>query len=198
MLSHTIIPWITSSKSVTSQGTLLGNWASEMWYFQGVGNEMSFIQMFKERLTDIYLQTWRAGVSESEKLRTYRSFKFNLATEKYLTVVTNYKFRKSLTKFRCSNHSLRIESGRKDKIDYENRICMMCTLGKVENEFHFLLECPFYESLRVKYLHQYRNGNQNTFIMLLSSTNDDILNKLASYVHFAFKVRNKQLQEVDI
>ena len=111
--------------------------------FQGVGNRVSFIQMFKERLTDIYLQTWRAGVSESDKLRTYRSFKFNLATEKYLTVVTNYKFRKSLSKFRCSNHSLRIESGRIDNIGYVNRICKMCTLDKVENEFHFLLECPF-------------------------------------------------------
>ena len=121
-----------------------------MWYFQGVGNEVSFIQMLKERLTDIYLQTWRAGVSESDKLRTYRSFKFNLATEKYLTVVTDYKFRKSLTKFRCSNHSLRIESDRKNNIDYENRICKLYTNGKVENEFHFLLECPFYENLRNK------------------------------------------------
>ena len=137
-------------------------------------------------------------MSESDKLITYRSFKFNLATEKYLTVVTDYKFRKSLTKFRCSNHSLRIESDRKNNIDYENRICKLCTNGKVENEFHFLLECPFYENLRNKYLHQYRNGNQNTFTMLLSSTNDVVINKLACYVHFAFKMRNQQLQEVGI
>ena len=115
-----------------------------MWYFQGVGNEVSFIQMLKERLTDIYLQTWRTGVSESDKLRTYRSFKFNLATEKYLTVVTNYKFRKSLTKLRCSNHSLRIESDRKNNIDYENRICNLCINGKVENEFHCFTGMPFF------------------------------------------------------
>ena len=62
------------------------NWTSEIkdllcisgfghvWYFQGAGNEVSFIQMFKERLTDIYLQTWRAGVSECDELRTYRSY----------------------------------------------------------------------------------------------------------------------------
>ena len=71
------------------------NWASEIKdllcrsgfghvrFFQGVSDKVSFIQMFKERLTDMYLQTWRAWVSESEKLRRYRSFKFNLATEKY-------------------------------------------------------------------------------------------------------------------
>ena len=146
--------------------------------------------MLKERLTDIYLQTWCAGVSESDKLRTYRLFKFNLATEKYLTVVT--------TKFHCSNHSLRIESDRKNNIDYENRIYKLCTNGKVENEFQFLLECPFYENLRNRYLHQYRNGYQNTFTMLLSSTNDVVINTLACYVYFAFKVRNQQLQEVDI
>ena len=62
------------------------NWASEIkddlcrsgsghvWHFQGVGNEVSFIQVFKERLTDKYLQTWHVGVSESDKLRTYRFF----------------------------------------------------------------------------------------------------------------------------
>ena len=89
-------------------------------------------------------------MSESGKMRTYRSFKFNLATEKYLTVVTNYNLRKPLTKFRCSNHSLRIECDRKNDINYENRICMLCTLNKVENECHFLLECPFYENFRNK------------------------------------------------
>ena len=57
---------------------------------------------------------------------------------------------------------------------------------------------PFYEILRSKYLHQYGNGNKNTFTVVLSSTNDGVTKTLASYVYFAFKVRNQQLQEVDI
>ena len=127
------------------------------------------------------------------------SFKFNLATEKYLIVVTNYNFRKSLTKFCCSNHLLKIESGRKDKTDIENHICIYFhTLDKVENGFHFLSECLFYENLRYKYLHLYRNDNQNTFIMFLSTTNDAIMYKLISYVQVAFKVCNQQLQKVGI
>ena len=54
--------------------------------FKVLVTEVSFIQMLVIDLTEI-LKTWRAGVSDSDKLRTYRSFKFNLATEKYLTVV---------------------------------------------------------------------------------------------------------------
>ena len=48
-----------------------------VWYFQGVGNESSFIQLFKQRLNDMYFQTWCSNVVESDKLRTYRCFKFN-------------------------------------------------------------------------------------------------------------------------
>ena len=103
-----------------------------------------------------------------------------------------------MTKFRCSNHSLRIESDRKNNIDYENRICKLCTNGKVENEFHFLLECPLYENLRINICINTEMVTKTTFTMLLSSTIDVAINKLACYVHFAFKVRNQQLQEVGI
>ena len=64
---------------------------------------------------------------------------------------------------------------------------MLCSIGKDENEFHFLLECPFYENLRNKYVHQYSNGKKITFTMLLSSTDAAVINKLACYIHFAFK-----------
>lgn len=141
----------------------------------------------------MYLQTWCANVHDSNRLRTYATFKFNLTTEKYLTVVTNYRIRKSLSKFRYSNHTLMIESGRKDGIEFENRICKMCSQNVVEDEYHFLLECPLYNSLRNKYLLQYNNRNQHTFHKLLTTSSVRVINNLALYVHLAFKVRSSHL-----
>ena len=52
-----------------------------------------------------------------------------------------------MTKFRISNHKLRIETGRyeKPKIDRCDRTCRLCLLNNVEDESHFIFDCPFYK-----------------------------------------------------
>ena len=97
----TLICWWGQRSCIKVKGHLRSSCKMWMWKWPHLKSPI-WTKLGLFRLTDIYLQTWRAGVSmvsESDKLRTYRSFKFNLATEKYLTVITNYKFRKSLTKF---------------------------------------------------------------------------------------------------
>ena len=76
----------------------------------------------------------------SNKLRTYRLFKDQFVFEPYLNWGT-YNQRNILTKFRISSHKLEIEKGRYMNIPAEQRICRLCKLD-VENEIHFLLECP--------------------------------------------------------
>ncbi len=77
--------------------------------------------------------------------------------EKYLCHIANPKFRVALTRFRLSSHNLAIETGRFVNIDREDRICMYCRQGAIENEYHFLLICPFYSDIRAKYLPRYYN-----------------------------------------
>ena len=40
-----------------------------------------------------------------------------------------------------------VESGRynKKRQNREDRLCKICTSGKVENEFHFMFECSTYD-----------------------------------------------------
>jgi hypothetical protein len=52
-----------------------------------------------------------------------------------------YIQRNILSKFRISSHNVEIEKGRYMNIPAEQRICRLCKLD-VENEIHFLLECP--------------------------------------------------------
>jgi hypothetical protein len=62
--------------------------------------------------------------------------------------------RSLLSKFRLSAHSLAIEKGRYSNIERQNRVCLSCDTGEVENEYHFFSTCPHYRyiSLRKTFL----------------------------------------------
>ena len=47
-----------------------------------------------------------------------------------------------------SAHKLEIEKGRYLNINRNERICKNCKLGVVEDEAHFILECPVYSEHR--------------------------------------------------
>jgi len=48
---------------------------------------------------------------------------------------------------------------------------------KLEDEFHFLLECPLYKDLRKKYVKKYnwKNTNMLTFIEPIISKNETVI-----------------------
>ena len=56
---------------------------------------------------------------------------------------------------------LRVETGRfeKPKRKLEDRICLQCSLDKVETEEHFLLECSRHDSLRTVILGNILNNS---------------------------------------
>ena len=66
---------------------------------------------------------------------------------------------------------------------------MFCNV--LEDEFHFLLECPFYIDLRKRYLHKYywRRPNMPKFIELLSTEHVKTLKNLSVFIDKAFKLR---------
>ena len=66
------------------------------------------------------------------------------------------KFRTALTRFRVSSHRLAVETGRWHKpqpIEINERKCLLC--NSLEDEFHFIFECPLYSELRQKYIKKY-------------------------------------------
>jgi hypothetical protein len=56
--------------------------------------------------------------------------------------------RQLFTKFRVSDHSLEIETGRYQNITREERICKNCNLNEIGDEYHFFLKCTANHSLR--------------------------------------------------
>ena len=56
----------------------------------------------------------------------------------------------SLAQMRCGSHSLGVETGRwgPGRLDRSERLCRKCTMGRIDDEMHVLLECPAMECLR--------------------------------------------------
>ena len=99
------------------------------------------------RERDIFHQEAFSQIQNASKLQTFSLVKTNIGIENYLIDVQNVPERISLSKLRLSNHTLMIETGRHKKIEREKRFCPFCS-SKVEDEFHFIVECPIYNHLR--------------------------------------------------
>ena len=90
---------------------------------------------------------WRQELEQSSKCLFYRHYKQEFEREKYIYQLPD-KYVYSLCKFRCSNHRLPIEIGRRLGLDRKNRICQKCNMKVVGDEFHFIMECPSMDSTR--------------------------------------------------
>ena len=167
---------------------------AEAWYNQGVGNEILFLSEFKQRCKDIEFQQWHVEICSYSRLNTYKLFKHTLTVEPYLVSTMKPIFKSMITSFRLSNHPLNIEQGRRKNIVKENRLCI-CNDGCIENEYHFLLQCELYKTLRDKYIpEQYStNPNLNKFTNLMSTSNPDLLRNIGKYLFYAFKTRDDHL-----
>lgn len=95
----------------------------------------------------------------------------------------------------CS-HSLSIETGRYNTVDKSVRFCKCCNMNVIEDEYHFLLVCPYYSNLRHGYFSRYfcHWPNLYKFYLLLSCNYSTVkVNKLGKFLYFAFKHRDSLL-----
>ena len=60
----------------------------------------------------------------------------------------SFRNRQIISKFMSSNHKLRIEIGRHNSTPREERLCQLCEMNVVEDENHFIRECPTYDQIR--------------------------------------------------
>ncbi|MEW8546023.1 MAG: reverse transcriptase family protein [Candidatus Thiodiazotropha sp.] len=108
--------------------------------------EFVFDKFKSDWLHDINRENARYGNGRN-KLRTYRQYKQEFQSETYLKCSMSRAHRSAYAKFRCGVAPIRIETGRYERLNYNDRTCFYC-IDKVENEEHVLLDCPQYASLR--------------------------------------------------
>lgn len=71
-------------------------------------------------------------------------------------------------------------------------------MGCVENEYHFVLVCPAYRTVRLEYLPKYYCSWPNIFKLfhLLQAKSKSITIKLCSYLKHAWKIRSCIVNEL--
>ena len=91
-------------------------------------------------------ETGRSGIG-GNKLRTYRIFKSSYETEQYCKVLLPVTHRAAFAKFRCGVAPIRIETGRFENLNVDQRLCHFCK-DTIEDETHVVLFCSAYDDLR--------------------------------------------------
>lgn len=103
-------------------------------------------------------------------------------------IVDNPLHRGALSKLRCSSHKLAIEEGRFRNIDKQDRKCIYCRMNVIENEYHFVLVCPFYRELRMSILPNYFCSWPSIvkFKQLMKCNQTGLTKRLARFVYLAY------------
>ena len=94
----------------------------------------------------------RRNGQNGNKLRTYRLYKQDVKSAPYVlqnTGISRFK-RRTMALFRSGSLPLACETGRYSRppVPVDDRLCVYCNSGRVENEKHFLMECNLYDDLR--------------------------------------------------
>ena len=146
-------------------------------------------------LRDVYIQNSFARISHSPKGFIYQHLVDHFSLQFHLQKPIIYVYKKLITKFRVSAHNLNIEVGRHRNIQRRNRLCQLCELNEVEDEFHFILQCPFYVEIRRKYIKKYYYIRASVFklIQLLSVQNVKELRNLGRYLYHAENLRKEHV-----
>ena len=143
-------------------------------------------QQIKKYLQNQFIDMWKQTLFDDKrsangnKLRNYRTYKNTFKREEYLDI-KSVAVRGALSRLRLSAHNLHIETGRynctSDRKPPEDRLCYYCTLNVCEDEYHFVMQCSLYDSIRAdlfSYVSQQYNcfkyyNDQQKFIWLMAN-----------------------------
>ena len=107
-------------------------------------NGVCDLVLLKQALSDKMNANWKVDVTYKPKLRTYIKFKTDFGTEQYLKLNLSKYERSLFCQLRCGVLPLAIETGRYRGLPENERICLLCENNTVENEIHFICNCPLY------------------------------------------------------
>lgn len=184
--SKNVSNWVSDIKD-----KLLEIGLGHIWAEQDKICYKSHFLLIKQRIIDNFVQNLIADINSSSRCMLYSNIIDHFSLQYYLVKPIPCIYKKQLSKIRMSSHNLSIESGRHRNILRNNRICEFCR-SEIEDEYHFVLICPRYQQLRVKYIKMYywKKPSMYKFIQLLCVNNVKELCNLGKFLHHAFKLRN--------
>ena len=191
--------WCTHVRDNLIEVGLIASWHNQTLDTRAFNN-------YREKIHSNYMNhimTLIQDYTSNPKLRTYKLFKNDFKRENYFNDIQNEQYRIALTRFRLSAHNLAIETGRytKPKTPINNRTCLYCKNHLIENEIHFLLECPMYDAERQILLTSVspflpgidNTTNETKFVTIMSSKIFNVMHALGKFLFDSLKKRNSAI-----
>ena len=139
---------------------------------------------------------------ERTNKQQYVLFKNTVNFENYLDEIDNMKHKTSLSRFRLSNHNLLIEKGRhmRPRLERNERKCFNCK-NRMEDESHFITECPIYIQERELLYNCCKQDcinfdsltKEQKFIFLFTNESKNITKALGKFIFQSMKVRENMI-----
>ena len=187
--------WVNSVRNTFEKSNLLDVYLNET-----PSTITTYCQLF-EREKEVFIQTALESIQNLPKMRTYRLLKQSWGLEDYLLAISDIKDRIALTKLRLSNHNLSIEKGRHNNLHLSERTCPFCP-EQIENELHFLISCPTYESLRTRLIDDvellcigFFYPQNEDFLFWLLLNNPIISESTSKYIRLSLELREFLLNQ---
>ena len=156
------------------------------------------IKALGEQLSAVEERKFLEEIRMMPKLRTYKEIKLSLDTETYVKANMPRYNRSLLAKFRTGTFPINLELGRYKRLPVAERKCIDCP-DCVEDEYHFLLECPTYTTDRVDLFREIADKTRDEieqlpkerqFARLMSD--DTAFRPVARYLQMALYKRNNR------
>lgn len=114
-------------------------------------------------LFDIYKEKWHLELFSKPKLRTYILLKDCFSVEQYVSCHLKRGQRSLCAQLRAGVLPLELEVGRYKGVPEDKRLCKVCDLSLIEDEFHFMFYCPLYVNLRTVLFAKIQSMNPDLF-----------------------------------
>ena len=169
--------WLCKIKQLLDENGL-----SFVWYFPQSVSTTWLASNLSQRLKDCYTQKWNENCQNCRKANDYALYKTQISFEKYLDNLP-LCYSLPMLKLRTSNHKLPIEKGRYVNLQHDERLCNLCDMNRLGDEYHFVMECPALQNLRNQYLPRYYTNHPN-FYKYTSLMNMSNRKKLLNFAKF--------------
>ncbi len=104
------------------------------------------------------------------------------------------KYAIHISRFRASNHRLPVVAGRFIGRPRSERLCDLCNLDDLGDEYHYLMKCPFFHTHHVTFLKDEHIQQCNMLDMKhnINSENIEELKNLLKFVSIIMKYFSKE------
>lgn len=175
--------WTTNVKNILCDAGRNDVWVNQ---YNSIPSNIKFY--IKQNLQDQFNQNWRANLTRSSKGKNYNVFKDSIQFEPYITALP-YELYINMIRFRTGNHKMPIEIGRWNNVDIDDRKCHLCTTNSIGDEFHYLLQCPYFKRERLRLLPAgyWERPNILKYRNLLCISDETVLVKLGKLMGIIIK-----------